>query len=48
MYEIFANRIKWEKFDIEYECQCQEEEKLDVRRLTGNVQLYIEDFFSEF
>ena len=44
-YLQIANQIKCQKFDLENEGQDQEEEKLDLHHLTGNVRFYISAFF---
>ena len=48
IFEIFANRIKCQKFNLESDCQSQGGEKWDLRHLTGNAQIYIGDFFHNF
>ena len=46
IYDIYANHIKWQKkFVVENEHQGQVIEKQDLRHSTGNVRLYIGDFF---
>ena len=46
IYKIFANQIKFQKFDLENESQCQEGEKRDLRHSIGNVR-FITGEFSE-
>ena len=48
VFEIIANQIKCQKFDLENEGQAQLEEKLDLRRSTGNCRFYLADFFQNF
>ena len=47
VYEIYANQVKLQKFDLENECHCQGCEKRDLRDSPGNIQFSIDDFFSQ-
>ena len=47
IYEIFAKQIKCKKFGLENISQGQGVEKCVLCHLTGNVWIYIADFFSE-
>ena len=44
IFEIFANQIKFQKFDLENEGEGQEVEKPDLCHSTGHVCCYIGDF----
>ena len=44
LYEILANQIKRQKFDLENEGQDRGGEKQDLRRWTGSDRFYIGDF----
>ena len=44
VYEIFADLIKCQKFDLENEEQDQEGEKRNLHHSTGNVRFYINAF----
>ena len=46
VYEIFANQIKCQKFDLENEDQGQGEEKPGLRHSAGDVLFYV--ILSEF
>ena len=45
IYEKFAIEIKCKKFVLENGGKSQGGEKLDLRRSTGNVRYYIDEFF---
>ena len=45
VYVIFANQIKWKKFDLKIEGQGQGGEKRNLRHSIGNVRFHIIDFF---